>query len=189
MATVFEQQPRESAKAFAAFSEYLAMGPQRSLARLSHNLGRNKALMKRWSSRFHWQERVQAHAAHLAEAERQATESAVQSKAADWLARQTEQREEEWRVRGELLEASREALKLWKQDGAVSLQGIARMLELASKLGRLACGMPTDRTEAEQEVTAKIDVEWEMALKRVYGQPSPAQPRPVTTTTSSTMPR
>ena len=32
MAMVFEQQARESDKAFAAFSLYLGLGPQRSLA-------------------------------------------------------------------------------------------------------------------------------------------------------------
>jgi len=70
----FEQQPRESAKAFAAFKAYLDMGPERSLEAVGQKLGKSLVLIERWSSRWHWAERVQAHAAHLAEVERRAIE-------------------------------------------------------------------------------------------------------------------
>jgi hypothetical protein len=40
MALVFEQQPRESDKAFAAFSLYLRQGPERSLAKTAEKLQR-----------------------------------------------------------------------------------------------------------------------------------------------------
>ncbi len=172
MAMEFEQQAKESAKAFAAFSIYLNMGPERSLALAAEKLGKSKRLLEKWSRRFDWPSRVQAHAAHLALVERQATEVALRSKAAEWLTRQSEHRDEEWRVRGELLEAGREALRRWRANAARcgSLEGIARMLELASKLGRLASGMPTDHTEVTGEVTLSVDVEWEVALKKVYGR-------------------
>ena len=171
----FEQLPRESAKAFAAFSIYLNMGPERSLAAVAKRLAKSVQLIRRWSARHGWTARVQAHGAHLALVERQATEAALRSKAAEWLTRQCEHRDEEWRVRGELLEAGREALRRWKANTnqCGSLAGIARMLELASKLGRLASGMPSDRTEVAAEVTVALDVEWEMALKKVYGRQPP----------------
>jgi hypothetical protein len=51
------------------------------------------------------------------------------------------------------------------------------MLELASKLGRLASGMPTDHTEVTGEVTLSVDVEWEVAIKKVYGRGSQPTPR------------
>lgn len=181
MTLAFERQPKESSKAFAAFNLYLSQGPERSLARVSEELGKSKRLMEKWSKRYDWTGRVEAHASHLALVERQATEAALRSKAAEWLARQSEQREEEWKVRNELLEAGREALRRWKGPSGTgqlrcgSLEGIARMLELASKLGRLASGMPTDRTEVKAEVAATIDVEWEIALKKVYGA-APVQP-------------
>jgi len=38
MPMMFEQQPRESAKAFAAFSLYLSLGPQRSLTEVAQKL-------------------------------------------------------------------------------------------------------------------------------------------------------
>ena len=40
MALKFEQQPKESNKAFAAFKTYLELGPQRSLATVAEKLGR-----------------------------------------------------------------------------------------------------------------------------------------------------
>ena len=175
----FEQQPRESDKAFAAFSLYLNMGPERSTKTVGKQLGKSAGLIERWCTKYDWPARVQAHGAHLALVERQATEAALRSKAAEWLTRQSEHRDEEWRVRGELLEAGREALRRWRANASRcgSLEGIARMLELASKLGRLASGMPTDHTEVTGEVTLSVDLEWEVALKKVYGRPAQPPPR------------
>ena len=76
MPMTFEQQPRESAKAFAAFSAYLGMGPERSLAAVAEKLGKSKQMMEKWSKRYDWPARVQAHGAYLAVVEREATEAA-----------------------------------------------------------------------------------------------------------------
>ena len=171
MPLMFEQQPKESAKAFAAFTLYLNLGPERSLETVRGKTGKSSRHIQRWSSRWKWAERVKAQSNHLVTVEREATEVLVRGKATDWLARQVEQREEEWKVRNELLEAGREALRRWKDTPARcgSLEGIARILELASKLGRLASGLATDKTEITGEVTVALDVEWEKALKKVYG--------------------
>jgi len=173
----FEQQPKESAKAFAAFSVYLNLGPERSLAAVAHKLSKSEQLLKRWSRRFDWQGRVAAHAAHYATVEREATEVLTRGKAAAWLTRQVEHREEEWKVRGEVLETAREALRRWKArpDRCGSLEGIARMLELASKLGRLASGMPTDRTELTGDDGGPIRIELTAALNKIYGAPLPGE--------------
>jgi hypothetical protein len=58
MAMVFERQPRETAKAFAAFQEYLGMGPERSLAAVGAKLGTSKSNIANWSRKFHWRDRV-----------------------------------------------------------------------------------------------------------------------------------
>ena len=171
MALPFEQLPKESNKAFAAFSLYLGLGPERSLAEVGQKLGKSVVILQRWSRRFGWTERVAAHAAHFAALERQAAEAVTCGKGVEWATRQIEHREEEWKIRGELLEAAREALRRWKanEKRCGSLEGIARMLELASKLGRLASGMPTDRTEVTGENGGPIRVEFEAALRKVYG--------------------
>jgi hypothetical protein len=167
---VFEQQPRESDKAFAAFSLYLGMGPQRSLASVAAKVGKSLRLMEKWSRRFGWPSRVAAHGAHFAAVEREAAEALTRMKGVDWVKRQEEQRAAEWQARCELLELAQEVLKRWrsKPEKCGTLEGLARLHDLASKLGRLATGMPTDRTEVTNEVHTTIDLEWEIALKRVY---------------------
>jgi hypothetical protein len=98
-------------------------------------------------------------------------EALARVKGVDWVKRQEEQRAEEWQARCELLEIAREAIKRWKSkpERCGSLEGIARLLELASKLGRLACGMATDKTEVTGEDGGPIRVELAVALNKIYG--------------------
>ena len=172
MTMKFEQLPRESNKAFAAFRTYLEMGPQRSLVAVGRKLGKSGALLERWSRRFDWRGRVQAHATHYAAIEREATEVLTRSKATQWVKRHEEHRDEEWALRGELIVAGRAALTKFKDRAkGATLGDVARALDLASKLGRLASGMPTDRTEVTGEDGGPIRVELTVALNRVYGEP------------------
>ncbi len=175
MALPFEQQPRESAKAFAAFSVYLNLGPERSLAVVARQLAKSEQLLKRWSARYDWPARVQAHAAHLATVEREAQEVMTRTRAAEWIQRREDHRQEEWDLRGELIVAGRAVLTRFK-DGAkgATLGDVARALELASKLGRLASGMATDKTEVTGEDGGPIRVELSAALAKVYGTPAPS---------------
>jgi hypothetical protein len=62
MARIFERQERESAKAFAAFSVYLGLGSERSLEAVAQKVTKSSRLVKRWSSRWQWGERVRAYA-------------------------------------------------------------------------------------------------------------------------------
>ena len=57
------------------------------------------------------------------------------------------------------------------RDGSrgATLGDVARALELASKLGRLASGLATDKTEVTGEDGGPIRVEFEAALRKVYG--------------------
>ncbi len=177
MALVFEQQPRESDKAFAAFALYLGLGPARSLTVVAAKLGKSKRMMEKWSKRFDWPARVQAHGAHMGLVEREAAEALVRAKGVDWVKRQEEHRADEWAVRCELIETAREALRRWKAkpERWGSLEGIARLLELASKLGRLSSGMPTEKTEVTGEVGGLIRVEIEAALDKIFGEPVPGE--------------
>jgi hypothetical protein len=176
----FEQQPKEGDKAFAAFSMYLSLGPERSQVAVARKMGKSRGLIERWSKRYDWGPRVRAHGAHLEVVEREAAEALARMRGVDWVKRQEEQRADEWQARCESLELAREAIQRWKRNPKKcgTLEGIARLLDLASKLGRLASGMPTDRTEVRTEVEGKIDVEWEIALKRVYGVAEPPEPEP-----------
>jgi len=176
MALPFEQQPGESNKAFAAFSLYLSLGPQRSLAAVGEKLRKSHTVISRWSAKFDWTARVAAHGAHMGTVEREAAEALARARGVDWVQRQEEHRSEEWKVRGELIEIARIAIERWKANKrrVGSLEGIARLLDLASKLGRLASGMPTDRTEVTGEGGGPIMIEFEASLKKVYGRRQPA---------------
>lgn len=56
----WERQNGESAQAFAAFSAYLEMGPERSIRAVSQKLVKSKTIIDRWSRTHHWVERVRA---------------------------------------------------------------------------------------------------------------------------------
>src|SRR6476646_2359161 len=98
MGLAFEQQPKESAKAFEAFSIYLNMGPDRSIEAVARKVTKSSRLLKRWSAKFDWPARVQAQAAYLATVEREATEALARGKSAEWLKRQQVLRETEWEM-------------------------------------------------------------------------------------------
>jgi hypothetical protein len=171
MSLPFEQQENESAKAFAAFSLYLSLGEQRSLESVSQKLGKSKALMERWSKRHHWSERVQAHGAHMATVEREATEALTREKSVEWAKRKQEIREREWEMHEKCLAAARRALTAFMEREKVyaNLADIARILEIASKLGRLASGLATDKTEVTGEDGGPVRLEVEAALRKIYG--------------------
>ena len=171
MGQIFEQQPKETAKAFAAFSLYLNMGPERSLEGVRVKCGKSARLIQRWSSRWKWTERVEGHTAYLATVEREAVEVVARGKAAEWAKRQQALLEEEWAVHEECVRAGREALKRFYERGkGATLGDIARMFAEGSRLGRLASGLATDKTELTGVDGGAIRVEFEAALKKVYGR-------------------
>ena len=61
----WERQNGESAQAFAAFSAYLEMGPERSIRAVSQELGKSKTLIDRWSRTHNWVERCRAWDNHI----------------------------------------------------------------------------------------------------------------------------
>ncbi len=180
MALAFEQQPKESDKAFAAFSVYLSQGPERSLAKTAAKLGRSKVLMEKWSSKFDWPARVVAFNSHMALVEREAAEAMVREKGVDWARRYQELREAEWRERQNLVVFAAEVRTRWmaRAERCGTLEGYARLLELASKLGHSACEKdpaPGQRVEVTGPEGGPIRVEVAAALKKIYGKPLPGE--------------
>jgi hypothetical protein len=171
MPLIFEQQSKESDKAFAAFSLYLSLGPQRSTEAVAKQLAKSRQLIRHWSAHWRWTERVTAHAGHLATVEREAVEALARSKAAGWLTRQQELREREWEMHEKCIAAARRALTVFMEREKVfaNLAEIARILEVASKLGRMASGLATETVEHTGEVDLNFRLEIEAAIKKVYG--------------------
>ena len=173
MAHLFEQQPGESNKAFAAFSVYLSEGPQRAIESVARKLQKSTAIIGRWSSRWKWNERASAHAGHLATVEREAAEALARSKSAEWLTRQQKLREREWEMHEKCIAAAERGLKTFmeREKAFASLADIARILEVASKLGRMASGLATESVEHSGEVNVNFRAEVAAAVRKVYGDP------------------
>ena len=176
MAMAFEQQSRESNKAFAAFSLYLSLGPERSTAAVAAKLAKSQQLVRRWSAKFGWTERVAAYGTHLAIVEREAVEAAARGKAAEWESREQKLRETEWAMHERAIAAAKRGLDAYMEREKVyaNLADIARMLEIASKLGRLATGLGTDGERKREELPA-VRVEVRVALEKIYGEPLPGE--------------
>jgi len=170
----FEQQPREGNRAFAAFQTYLELGAQRSLATVAVQHGKSKAMMERWSRKFDWPARVQAYAAHIASVERQAIESLAVEHAVEWEKTHESVRREAWAEAEKTIALVRTARERWEKSGRVpGFEGMARMLELAFKLKQFAAGMPSEIKEVQTNITGKIDVDWEIAIRKAYGVAAP----------------
>ena len=177
MPLLFEQQPRETNKAFAAFSLYLSLGPERSLVEVAQKLRKSEGLIARWSRRFDWPARVAAHGAHLAVVEREAIEAVARSKAAEWEKREQQLRETEWTMHERAIAAAKRGLDAYMDRDKVyaNLADIARMLEIASKLGRLATGLGTDGERRKGDDLPAVRVEVTVALEKIYGEPIPGE--------------
>ena len=173
----FEQQPRESNKAFAAFSLYLSLGPERSTREVGKQLGKSEGLIERWAAKFDWRSRVAAHGAHLAVVERGAIEAAARGKAAEWEIREQKLRETEWAMHERAIAAAKRGLDAYMEREKVyaNLADIARMLEIASKLGRLATGLGTDGERRKGDDLPAVRVEVTVALEKIYGEPLPGE--------------
>ena len=177
MSHAFEQQPRESAKAFAAFSLYLSLGAERSTREVGKKLGKSEGLIERWAAKFDWRSRVAAHATHLAVVERGAIEATARGKAAEWEKRETQLRETEWSMHEAAIAAAKRGLAAYMDKDKVyaNLADIARMLEVGSKMGRLATGLDKSNGEtADEPQTLRVEVT--VALEKIYGDAEVAVP-------------
>jgi hypothetical protein len=171
----FEQLPRESNKAFAAFKTYLDMGPERSIAGVSQTLAKSVPFLKRWSVKFDWAGRVAARDAHFAELERQAIERLACDKAVEWWRLHEPVKRQAWMEAQEVLADFHEARRRWRASGRVpGFEGMARMLEMAFKLIQFAASIPSEIKEVHQHVTGTVSVEWEQAIRKAYGLPDDA---------------
>jgi hypothetical protein len=139
---------------------------------VANKLAKSEQLIRRWSAKFAWTDRVAAHGAHLAIIEREAVEAVARSKAAEWEKRETQLRETEWSMHEAAIAAAKRGLAAYMEKDKVyaNLADIARMLEIASKLGRLATGLDKSNGEtADEPQTLRVEVT--VALEKIYGEP------------------
>jgi hypothetical protein len=170
----WEKLTKESSKAHAAFHAYLGLGSQRSIEAAAGKVGKCGKVLERWSKKFAWGERAKEYDAHMVRVEEEAKEVELRAKAVDWVKRQEELKETEWEMTQGVMAKLREFLA--RPLGKVSFRDAAYALEIASKIGRLATGMPTENTEKNVEIGPIIQIDIEAALERAYGS-SPDGPQ------------
>lgn len=135
------QASGESPKANAALSDYVRLGPSRSLGKLCRNYEhatpelrptRHLKTLKRWSRNYDWGARVAAYEQllHAEELEK-------------WNKRREQWIELEWSLAQRLV---RQAIDLLAAPTkSVSPTSAARVVDVASKIARLASGMDTNQ--------------------------------------------
>jgi hypothetical protein len=161
--TTTDQLLAESNKAYHAFKEYLAMGPQRSLKRVALKLRVNQTQVMQWSQKYRWQNRLLQANRDENEIERKAKEQAALEHARERERRKAQVEEEAWENYNLLMTQVRIMLKTpptkveefedekgrhvvmhpHKWDFAAAV----RAVQVADQVGRMACGMPVTRQE------------------------------------------
>jgi hypothetical protein len=70
-----------------------------------------------------------------------------------------------------------EVVRRWraKPERCGSLEGLARLLDLMSTLGRRACEVATEKKEITGADGGPIRIEIEAALDKIYGKPIPGE--------------
>ena len=140
--TPWEQQPKESAKAFEAFALYRDLGPaERSVREVARRLGKSATLIAKWSSRDEWVERAQAWDAEQDRVRREAMQEEAKRMG-----------ERHARLARRVLELA--AQKIDQLDPSdLPVHQLARLMAEAAKLERLALGEPDTITETRAPAT------------------------------------
>lgn len=126
---LWERLPDEGSKAFEAFAIYRDMGlKERSIAKVSKQLGKSKALMDRWSSRYQWVERA---AAWDKEQDRVAREAQLED------IKKMRKRHADLAT-AMLAKAAKALLRI--PDDEIKAGDLSRMVETATKLERISRG-------------------------------------------------
>jgi hypothetical protein len=128
--------------------------------------------MEYWSKKWDRQGRLESYQEHCQALERRAIEAVAMEKGVEWGRIHEAIRMAEWQRHRRLIALADEVLARWERcPGKMgTLEGVARLYELASKLARLAAGMPSEVKEINTSVTGKIDVDWEVAIRKAYGK-------------------
>ncbi|MBE0540187.1 MAG: hypothetical protein IH623_02270 [Verrucomicrobia bacterium] len=113
----------------------------------------------------------------MAGVEHEAIEAVARAKRPQWEAREQQLRETEWSMHERAIAAAKRGLDAYMEREKVyaNLADIARMLEIASKLGRLATGLGTDGERRKGDDPPAVRVEVTVALGNIYGEPLPGE--------------
>jgi hypothetical protein len=173
---IWEQQKKESAKAYEAFKTYLELGASRSLEMVSQKLGKSKTICDRWSRTHQWVKRALAYDQHIAAIQEKAIEKEAVREAIDWHRERARIRSEALENGKLLIDKARQMLKFpiaqtVIEDGRTiikparwTMADAAKFVETADKLQRLAAEMETSNSkvviEDEKDRVERVIAQW-----------------------------
>jgi hypothetical protein len=170
-------QPDEPAADFQLFAAWLQLPAPRHFTKVAPILGCSLYRLRRLSARHRWKTRAAAFDQHRANAAKVALDQILHDETSTWKERAQRFRNEEWLLHEQMLEAARRALEeLQTHPGRARLKDILELYELASVLGRRACGMPLDpaAAAAAHPEPPPHYLEAQAALHKIYGEPLPS---------------
>lgn len=168
----WHKQPKETSKAYQAFSTYLELGPSRSVdaayrkAKGKQNV-RAPSGWQHWYDLNTWRDRAEAYDQHLALLEFQNAEIATKQKAEAALARKEKLLQAELELAARLLDRARKILE--KDLKRCTYSDAARMVEVADKILRLSNDMATEKLvlDINRTMDMKIDFFLDMIEERL----------------------
>lgn len=163
----FDRRKGESDEAFAAFREYLDLGPSRAFPGVARRCGKSVSLIARWSARHDWVDRASAYDDHLAELENAHRRMLAEEAAAEWLVREKALRDRRYAIAVKMLDRVEQMLnfplttveKKTNEDGSsVTIlkpakwnMNTARLLaQTASELAVISIRNEESRNEADE---------------------------------------
>jgi len=181
--------PYETAKAYAAFQAYVALGDQRSQHAVARKLAKSRQIIGRWSARWKWKERIAAlqvtdHQQQL-DANARAKLEAARKREAIGL-RVLERGEVLFNKMSEKAEimldmpsanvvespdlrpGKKGKLAHYHPANASYFNAAARLAEAADNLGRLAAGLPTSNSVVTGKDGASLGAPLEPIIHKVY---------------------
>jgi hypothetical protein len=165
---VFQRLPGETPRAFGAFMTWFQLGHARSHQAVADKLAEGLPTVKNWASKYDWSERLIAFNAGLFH--QQAADLAEQHRkqAADWAARLSRFREQEWDAAQKLLSAAQCFLETFGDDALqkMTLSQVSRALRISSDIGRLALA-GAELPQSSDPVMSPIQQQMLDALRRL----------------------
>lgn len=157
-----EQTTKETARAHAAFVEYCALGPARSLRKLAENRGQTEgktgvrlATLEEWSSLHNWQERVKQYDAERAEEKRLTREQAREA---------MNERQAEESLGDQIL--ARKELRMLAEKHRIGSLAAVQLLKVA---------LETERKAYEDDTAEKVEVSADITHRVVFVVPKKRQ--------------
>lgn len=148
----WERQPKETARAFSAFSHYLDTDPEeRSIRGTYRKLGLNWSTVSMWSSKYDWMRRSEAKDRHDWKKKQRINERAI---------RKMNERQAETAMMAQAASMLTigQHVKTDKNPNPIPLsdRDAIRLLAVATKLERVARGEPDTIAETKGEVGVKV---------------------------------